>query len=207
MTMTYPVHFDVDAPPALYQRAHIALRLLILAVLSVVGLPLGGLFGLLYLVLPALAAISISKKGSRAYLEEWTGKLQSYLGWLLGLYAYLGLLTDRLPGKLDEPGVRYEIRFDGTPTVKSALWRLLTSLPEAIALGFLACIAAFVWLIGAIAVVVNQKLPGFVYRFQKGVLRWQARLLAYHASLVEQYPPFSFDTGPDPEATSRAILS
>jgi hypothetical protein len=26
------------------------------------------------------------------------------------------------------------------------------------------------------------------------VLRWETRLVAYHASLVDEYPPFAFDT-------------
>jgi hypothetical protein len=28
------------------------------------------------------------------------------------------------------------------------------------------------------------------------IVRWEARLLGYLASLVEPHPPFSFDTGP-----------
>ena len=30
-----------------------------------------------------------------------------------------------------------------------------------------------------------------------GVLRWQARLYAYLAGLVDAYPPFALDTGPE----------
>jgi hypothetical protein len=43
-----------------------------------------------------------------------------------------------------------------------------------------------------------------ILSFQRGVLRWQARLVAYHASLVEEYPPFSFETGDGHGATPAA---
>jgi hypothetical protein len=31
---------------------------------------------------------------------------------------------------------------------------------------------------------------------QRGVLHWQARLAGDHASLVDEYPPFSFEADP-----------
>jgi hypothetical protein len=34
--------------------------------------------------------------------------------------------------------------------------------------------------------------PASILSFQTGYLPWSARLLAYHASFVEEYPPFSF---------------
>ena len=38
-------------------------------------------------------------------------------------------------------------------------------------------------------------MPAWILAYQRGMLRWEARLAAYHACLVEEYPPFSFDTG------------
>ena len=29
----------------------------------------------------------------------------------------------------------------------------------------------------------------------RGIVRWEARLLAYHASLTDCYPPFTLETG------------
>ena len=47
-------------------------------------------------------------------------------------------------------------------------------------------------------ILVRETYPAALYDFQRGVLRWQARLLAYHASLVDEYPPLAFYTGPEP---------
>jgi hypothetical protein len=46
-------------------------------------------------------------------------------------------------------------------------------------------------------VLVQENYADGLYDFQRGVLRWEARLLAYHSSLIEQYPPFALDTGPE----------
>ena len=45
-------------------------------------------------------------------------------------------------------------------------------------------------------VLIQESYPEGLYDFQCGVVRWQARLLVYHASLVDGYPPFAFDMGP-----------
>jgi hypothetical protein len=52
-----------------------------------------------------------------------------------------------------------------------------------------------VWLVGAVMILLTEHYPDALHDFQCGVVRWQARLFAYVASLVEAYPPFSFDTG------------
>jgi hypothetical protein len=53
------------------------------------------------------------------------------------------------------------------------------------------------WVIAAIAVLLGVAIPRAILGYQRGVLRWQARLVAYHASLVDDYPPFVLDTGDD----------
>jgi hypothetical protein len=42
-----------------------------------------------------------------------------------------------------------------------------------------------------------------MWRFLLGIVRWEACLLAYLASLVDRYPPFSLETG----SVSRAAPS
>jgi hypothetical protein len=59
----------------------------------------------------------------------------------------------------------------------------------------LTAVAWLVWFIAALLVVLTESYPEGLYDFQCGVLRWQARLFAYHASLVEAYPPCSLDVG------------
>ncbi len=65
-------------------------------------------------------------------------------------------------------------------------------------LGLLGIVSAVIWLIAAVMVLIQENYPDGLYNFQRGVLRWEARLLGYHASLVDQYPPFALDTGPEP---------
>ena len=45
-----------------------------------------------------------------------------------------------------------------------------------------------------LTVLFTERIPPSILAFQRGVLRWNARLVAYHASLVEEYPPFALDT-------------
>jgi Domain of unknown function (DUF4389) len=50
-------------------------------------------------------------------------------------------------------------------------------------------------LIAAISILLSERYPEPLWNFHAGVVRWEARLLAHLASLVEPYPPFAFDTG------------
>ena len=49
---------------------------------------------------------------------------------------------------------------------------------------------------------VDEKWGRGLYDFQRGITRLAARLVAYHASLVQEYPPFAFDMGPEDAAAS-----
>ena len=44
-----------------------------------------------------------------------------------------------------------------------------------------------------VSVLVSESVPNSLYDLQRGVVRWQARLFTYHASLVDRAPPLSFD--------------
>lgn len=198
----YPVIFDVERP-ARYDRAQLALRLLVLALLAVVSAPLGWLFGVLYLALPAIAAVGISSRGPERFSSEMSKDIVQAIRWVLSFYAYLLLLTDRFP-QSNVPGslVRFEVTPSGSPTVSSALLRLLFTLPYAIVLFVLSWAAAVVWVICMVSALISGgMLPG-LYDFLRGVMRWQARLFAYHSSLVEEHPPWSLDTEALPPATS-----
>ena len=203
----YPVIFDVERPVR-YERAQVALRLLVLALLAVFSAPLGWLFGVLYLALPAVAAIGISSRGAEGFTSGMSKDIVRALRWVLSFYAYLFLLTDRFPQR-DVPGsfVRFEVTPSGSPTVGSALLRLLFTLPYAIVLFVLSWAAAIVWVICLVSALISGgMLPG-LYDFLRGVVRWQARLFAYHASLVEEHPPWSLDTEalPPPSSPSPEV--
>lgn len=193
MAAAYPIVVDVERP-ATFGRAHVVLRVLLLVVASILTGGFGW-FGLAYLLFPVLAAVFISQKGGARFLEEDAPRLTRWLGFVVALVAYIAALTDRLPGG-GESAVRFEVERSGSPTVGSALLRLLYAIPIAIVVALLGVVAAIVWVVAAIAILVSETYPESLWRFQLGVVRWQARLFGYLASLVEAYPPFSFDTGP-----------
>ena len=193
MATDYPVTFDVARPERL-ERPHVFLRILVAVILSILAGAIGWIFGLVYLVLPVVAAIFVSQKGGEKYLAEDGPRVTGWLRWIVAFYAYLGILTDRFPTEKPEEIVRFEVQAGGTPTVGSALLRLIYSIPSALVLSILAIVSAVIWIIAAVMVLVQEDYPDGLYNFQRGILRWEARLLGYHASLVEQYPPFALDT-------------
>lgn len=195
MAADYPVLFNITKPEK-FDRVQLALRLVVVLVLALIGFAISWIFGLVYLAFPVIAAVLLSQKGAERYFAEDASKVTGWLRWILALYSYLALLTDRLPTEKPENIITYEVQPGGEPTVGSALLRLIFSIPSAFVLGLLSIVAAILWIIAAIMVLFKEDYPEGIYNFNLGVMRWEARLLAYHASLVGQYPPFALDTGP-----------
>ena len=200
--MEYPVVFDITRPEK-FERSQVFLRILLLIIVSIVTGTVGWMFGLVYLLLPVLAAILVSNRGSQRFIEEEGPRVSGWLRWLVAFYAYLIILTDRFPTERPEEIVRFEVRAGGSPTVGSALLRLIYSIPNAFVFLLLGIVSVAVWLIAAVMVLLRESYPEGLYNFQRGVLRWEARLLGYHASLVEEYPPFALDTG---RAEAEAVV-
>lgn len=182
------ISFEVERPPA-FQRAHVFLRIALLIVLGWLGHP----WGLLWLGLPVAAAILVAQKSGQRYLDEDGPTVTRVLHWILGVVAYLALLTDELPGRGGHP-VRFAVERSGSPTVGSALLRIVLAIPSLIVLAVLAFLGSIVWLIAAVLVLVTENYPDGLWRFLLGLVRWEAWLLAYLASLVDQYPPFTLET-------------
>jgi hypothetical protein len=188
---SYPVFFELERPDKM-SRAHVFLRILILALASwIVGA--GGSLGLVYLGLPAAAAILIAQKSGERYLAEDGERVTSWVALIVGVLAYLAFLTDELPGRGRRP-VRLEIIRSGSPTVGGALQRILKAIPSALVLALLGIVSAVVGAIAAIWILLSERYPESLWNFQFAFIDWHARLLAYLASLVEPYPPFSLDT-------------
>ena len=59
----------------------------------------------------------------------------------------------------------------------------------------LVCVGAIVWFFAAVRVLADERYPESSWRFLAGLVRWEAHLLAYLASLVDDYPPFTFASG------------
>lgn len=205
---SYPVFFAVVRPDK-FERAALLWRLLLLAVLSIIGLSMGAVFALLYLALPLISAMALSRRGPARFLAEDAPRLTRTLRWVMSAYAYVMLLTDRLPSENDD--VRFTTDAESwpaagrDPSVTMALLRVIYSLPSAFVLGILAIASWIVWLVAALLILITEDYPEPLYGFQCGILRWQARLFAYHTSLVEPYPPFSFDTGAVARAAAERL--
>lgn len=196
MNDSYPVAFDVVRPPT-FQRAHVFLRIAVLVVLGWIAHPVG----LLWLGVPVVAAVLISQKGGRRYVDEEGPTVARILGWIVGLGAYLALVTDRLPG--EGPGVSFRVERSGAePTMSGALLRIVSVIPSLIVLALLTIVGAFVWFVAVVLVLVSETYPESMWRFLLGIVRWEACVLAYLASLVDSYPPFSLQTAPASSAAS-----
>ena len=198
MSESDPIVFEVERPPR-FDRAHVFLRLAMLAVIGWVVQPVG----LLWLGLPVVAGLLVAQRGGRQYLEKDGPTVARLLKWILDLVAYLALLTDRLPGAAGHP-VRFQVERKGSPTTGSALLRILYAIPSLIVLSILTWVGTFVWLIALVLVLVNGRYPAGMWRFLSGIVHWDARLLAYLASLVDDYPPFALKTGGEAPVHSAA---
>jgi hypothetical protein len=202
---TYPVGFDVKRPE-LYSRAQLALRIVLFIIIGMLGLSLGALFGLLYLGLPAYAAVRLSNDSAERFLENERERIEQFLRRVMAFYAYFALLLDRPPPFDPDGSIYLEVEPTGRPTVSSALLRILFGIPSALVLGILVGLAGLAWLIAFILILVHRRYGNGLFEFQKGVLGWTARLLAYQASLVDAYPPFSLgEAGRPPVPASGQV--
>jgi hypothetical protein len=141
-----------------------------------------------------LAATFILQKGATAYLTEGAPRIVRALRWLTAAYPYLWLLTDEPPTTDAGGPIDLDVDPTGTPTATSALARLLYSLPALLLAAALSLVAVCLWLAGATVILVSTKLPAPIADFLALTLRYQCRLIAYHLSLVEQYPSFDGST-------------
>ena len=193
--MAYPATFDVQQPTQEFDKAQVALRIVIIILL---GWLLDAVLSFAYLALPVIAAILISQKGAEQYLAEAEAGPTKWLRYLLGFYSYMALATDKMPTQEPEQVIQLHVQTTGSPTVGSTLVRIILGIPHAIVLGIVGIAFAVVWLIAAISILINGSYPDWAFNFIRGYLRWNARLLAYMASLVDEYPPFSFGNGGTP---------
>jgi Domain of unknown function (DUF4389) len=183
--VAHPVQLHVE-PGARMDRTQVAVRVVLLLALGAIGC--SSFYWVLYLALPAFAAVRVAQKKSDTYLLEDAPRIIRVLRWLAGAYAYLWLLTDSVPSSEPSRAVDLDVEPGGSPTSSSALLKLLTSLPAIVLLAIFGFVAGLMWPIGAILILVNRRLPAVLHDYFATTLRYQFRLAAYHLSLVDRYP-------------------
>jgi hypothetical protein len=202
----YPVHYRVERPESM-SRLQLLVRLVAFIALGLLGISFGSVLVFAFVALPAFAAIrlTVTARDPRGFLTEDGPRVVKGLRWFAALSAWASLLTDRLPEKTPQEVLAVTVDTDATttPSASSAVWRILTGIPSALVLCFLGWIGVFVWLWAALTVLVNERIGRGAFDYLVGLQRWSIRLLAYQASLVDEYPPFSFA---DPPELPRAAI-
>lgn len=200
MTTSYPVHYGVERA-ARFTRLQLFVRLIAFVALGVVGLSFGTVFVFAYLALPVVAAVRLA-----AGHEEDRARIVGALQWFAAISAWTGLTVESLPGRSPSETVRVEIEGTTRPTTASAMWRIVTGLPSAFVLAVLCCLGCFVWTWAALSILFTERVGAGAHGYLVGLQRWSVRLLAYQASLVDEYPPFSFsDVPPSPLPLARVM--
>lgn len=185
--MSHPVRLAIERPPRM-NRIHVFARLAILVLAGSVRW--GSAYALLYLGLPVVVALLVSRKGAARYLSESATGVARVLRWIAAAYAYLWLLTDTLPTNEDAHAIDLNIEASGAPTVGSALLRVLTSLPALVVLVVVTLVGGLLWLIGILAILATGHVPEPIATSLAQILRYRMRFIAYHLSLVAEYPSF-----------------
>lgn len=188
------VNLDV-VTPAQYSRSQLVIRGAIWILLGWFGITLGWMSCALFVALPLIAAGAVHS--SKSYLEELAPELWRVLAFLLRCEAYLLCTVDTLAGAGD---VQIELEVHGQPTVRSALLRLITAIPAGVVVLLASALASVLGVIAFVTILLVRQVPGWVLGFQRATLRMQARFLAYHASLDDEYPSLAFDTAVHPPA-------
>lgn len=200
---TYPVHYHVDRPEH-FSRLQLAIRILAFLALGVLGISFGLIFAFAYLALPAYAASRLSAASPGDYASKDGPRVLRALHWLAAVSAWAGLIAERLPGHAPDEEVHIAVDPQPSATASAALWRVATGLPSALVLAALCWIGVFVWLWAALSVLLTERVGHRAFRYLEGLQRWSIRLLAYQASLVSDYPPFSF--ADQPASLARASV-
>lgn len=182
--MPHPVQLVVE-PATRIPRVHVVIRLVLLLALTTLGV--SSIYWCLYLALPAIVALVLTKKGGAGYLAEDAPRVARGLRWIVTAYAYLWFLSNELPTAEASP-VHIQIEPGGTPTVASALLRLVYSVPAFLLVAVLSLAAALVWIVAAAVALVTERMPAVLADFLALTLRVQLRFAAYHLSLVDRYP-------------------
>ena len=193
----YPVRFSVERPSR-YQRVQLLLRI---GTWIVLGWIMDMALGFLMFAGPVISAVLIGQHGGASFLERYGAIYHKILSFYMGVMAYLWFTTDTFPTWGEEGASRLTINTTGTPTVGSALLRFIMVIPHVLVLWLLSFVAGMLGFIAFFFVLFRESVPAWICNFETAFLAWQARVLAYFLSLVEEHPPYSFSKLKQPPPT------
>ncbi len=204
---SYPVHYTVQHPPR-FSRLQLAIRVVAFWALGVVGVSFGTVFAFCYLAFPAFAASRLAvRTGPKGYVERDGPRVLSALHWFAAVSAWAGLIVEHLPGRSPTETIELTVESQPHPSAKSALWRVIKGLPSLFVLAILGFLGVLVWIWAALSILLVQRIGNVAFNYLVGLQRWCIRLLAYQASLVDEYPPFSFSDVPPPFISAAHVSS
>lgn len=202
----YQTHYFVQKPLR-FTRIQLAVRFVAFCALAVLGISFGMIFLFAYLALPAFAAsrLAVHRDPEQYLLKDGPMVLRA-IRWFAAVSAWAGLVADQLPGRTPDETVTIDVEGTAFPRMSSALWRVITGLPSAFVLLLLGVVGGFVWLWAAVNILFTQQIGPHAFNYLVGLQRWSIRLIVYQASLVDEYPPFSFadvaPPAPQPQASA-----
>lgn len=188
----HPVFFSVTRPDE-YAPIQLLFRVLAFFILGMLGLSFGLVFLVAYLALPLYTAARLQNDGTTRFQELDYPRLTRALGWFAAVYAWMGLLVDRLPTRSPSETVDLTVSpvsFVATPA--AALWRIVSGLPSLLVLCVLNLAGIVVWFVGAVTILIQRRIGAGTHRFLFALQRFGLRLLAYEAGLCDELPRFEF---------------
>ena len=191
MATDYPVQYSVVRPMR-FTPLQLLLRVAAFVAIGAAGTSFGALFALAYVMLPVIAASRLLVRGDpEAFVREDGARIVTALRWTAAVCGWAGLVIDQVPLRIPDETMRLSIGGTPHPTPGGAIARIVTGLPSALVLSLLCAIGVFVWLWAAVSIVLTRRVGPLSFEYLVGLQRWSIRLLAYQASLVDAYPPFT----------------
>jgi len=186
MADSYQISVTYPAQPSEHEPVSVFIRLLVMAFLAPI------VVGLAAYLAPLYVAISVARHGAAGFRERHGAFFRDYLGYIVGLNAYTYFLADDMPDWAKPGSVSVDLHGEASPSVGSALLRYILNIPHFILLGILGYAAILLWFVAAIMVLLKKPIPEFVPDFMQRYCSYGARVVGYHASMTDEYPPFSF---------------
>jgi hypothetical protein len=187
---SYPVHFNIDAPPEV-GRLSTAFRVILLIPLAFA----------LYLVSNAVIVgfhwITVLVRGRPVgWVFDVIVAVQRFT---MRIVAYAFLTTDQYPPFDGEYPVTYDVdQPERIQRKQIFFWKTFASIPHFIVLVILWFAVVVCLVIAWFAILFTGRFPLGLRGFVIGWLRWLTRVNAYWMSLRDEFPPFSMseESGP-----------